>query len=82
MKDVCDKCNNGRLDSLDAYGKEIYDWYFSSIVYEQETIDISFDADKLLRWLLKPSFNSRRAHMPRSRCYGNSGKRISSDYDR
>jgi hypothetical protein len=61
VRDVCSKCNNGVLSSLDGYGKELYDRYFAAPVYSRETITFDYDGDRLIRWLLKLSYNSARA---------------------
>jgi hypothetical protein len=61
VRDVCQSCNNGSLASLDAYGKELYDRYFHSPVYEGETLNFEYDGGRLIRWLLKLSYNSARA---------------------
>jgi len=62
IKDVCKKCNNGPLADLDAYGKDLYERYFSLIAYDPTTVEFSFEAPRLIRWLLKLSYNSGRAH--------------------
>lgn len=61
VRDVCATCNGGVLSSLDAYGKELYERYFASPVYAGETVVFEYDGDRLLRWLLKLSYNSARA---------------------
>lgn len=61
VKDVCRSCNSGPLSRLDTYGKELYDRYFVFPAYIGETINFQYDADRLLRWLLKISYNSARA---------------------
>jgi len=61
VKDVCPNCNNIVLGALDAYAKELYDRFFASPVYQGETVDFEYDADRLVRWLLKVSYNSGRA---------------------
>jgi hypothetical protein len=62
VKDVCEDCNSGALSALDAYGRELYVRYFAAPVYADETVDFVCDGDRLVRWLLKMSFNSARAH--------------------
>jgi hypothetical protein len=62
IKDVCQSCNNGVLSKLDAYGKLLWDHFFSRAVYHGETVPFEFDRSLLLRWLLKLSFNSARVH--------------------
>ena len=61
VKDVCQSCNGGPLASLDGYGKELYDRYFAIPVYGGETVNFEYDGERLLRWLLKISYNSARA---------------------
>lgn len=61
VKDVCSGCNSGPLAALDAYGKELYEQYFERVVYAGETVDFDCDGERLLRWLLKLSYNSARA---------------------
>lgn len=61
VKDVCEDCNSRILASLDGYGKELFDRYFNTPVYEGETVAFEYDGDRLLRWLLKLSYNSARA---------------------
>jgi len=61
VKDVCRSCNSGPLSRLDDYGKELYERYFASPVYAGETVSFDYDGDRLLRWLLKVSYNSARA---------------------
>lgn len=60
VRDVCSTCNNGVLSSLDGYGKELYERYFAKPVYAGETVTFDYDGDRLLRWLLKLSYNSAR----------------------
>jgi hypothetical protein len=61
IKDVCGGCNSGVLSSLDGYGRELYERYFAFPVYTGETVTFDYDGDRLLRWLLKLSYNSARA---------------------
>lgn len=61
VKDVCSNCNNVILSALDGYGKELYERYFTSPVYAGEEVLFLYDGDKLIRWLLKLSYNSARA---------------------
>jgi hypothetical protein len=61
VKDVCSRCNNGVLAGLDGYGKELYERYFAAPVYWSETVTFDYDGNRLLRWLLKLSYNSARA---------------------
>lgn len=61
VRDVCETCNNGVLADLDAYGKELYERYFATPLYAGEAVEFKFDRERLLRWLLKISYNSARA---------------------
>lgn len=61
VKDVCSRCNNGVLSGLDGYGKELYERYFAAPVYWDESVAFEYDGDRLIRWLLKLSYNSARA---------------------
>src|SRR5690606_22611485 len=54
-------CNNLILSALDGYGKELYERHFISPVYADEEVEFECDGDKLIRWLLKLSYNSARA---------------------
>ena len=61
VKDVCRSCNSGTLATLDAYGKGLYERYFTAAAYAGEIVEFEYDYDRLVRWLLKLSFNSARA---------------------
>jgi hypothetical protein len=61
VKDVCSNCNNVILAALDGYGKELYEQSFISPVYTGEEVEFRYDGDRLIRWLLKLSYNSARA---------------------
>ena len=62
VKDVCQKCNNGVLSELDSYGLELFKRYFGRIAETGESVTFDYDYDRLLRWILKLSFNSARAN--------------------
>lgn len=63
IKDVCAACNNGPLSDLDAYAKNFLG---NAGLLEDNFPDtelvLHYDYQRLLRWLLKVSFNSARAH--------------------
>jgi len=61
VKDVCQVCNGGPLSGLDAYGKELYERYFAFPAYEGGNVNFDYDGERLIRWLLKLSYNSARA---------------------
>ena len=61
IRDVCSECNNGSLGSLDRYGKELLSQ--SGVLvknYLKQSLQLHYDYDLLLRWVLKISFNSSR----------------------
>ena len=61
VKDVCANCNNKILGSLDAYGKELLAGAGILVPnYTKLDLTLQYDFDKLVRWLLKMSFNSAR----------------------
>jgi len=59
--DVCKRCNNGPLASLDNYVCDLHDRFFKAIVHSGDRIDFRFDFERLLRWLLKTAYNIARA---------------------
>ncbi|WP_323940949.1 hypothetical protein [Aeromonas hydrophila] len=61
IKDVCVKCNNGRLADLDGYAKKfLVDNGFLTQLFTRKKSHIVYDYDLLLRWLMKVSYNSSR----------------------
>jgi hypothetical protein len=62
IRDVCDECNNRHLSGLDAYGKELYNRYFEHYVFEDEIVEFKYNYQRLLKWLIKCSYNSARVH--------------------
>ncbi len=61
VKDVCETCNGGVLSSLDAYGKEfLVTNGFLTQNYTERSAKLTYDYDRLVRWLLKISFNATR----------------------
>lgn len=62
IKDVCEECNNGELSRLDEYICELYDSYFERIARQGSSIVFNYYQKKLLRWLLKISYNSARSN--------------------
>ncbi len=62
IKDVCDICNNGALSQLDAYICKLYDIYLLRIVKANKSFIFKYDYNKLLRWLLKISYNTARSN--------------------
>ena len=62
VKDVCCVCNNGELSQLDVYACELYDRFWCKKIERGQVIKFDYDYDRLIRWLLKISFNSARIH--------------------
>lgn len=61
ISDVCAKCNNGALSTLDAHACELFDRRFSKFVEAGASVPFTYDYGLLMRWLLKISFNSARS---------------------
>jgi hypothetical protein len=59
--DVCMRCNNGPLASLDNYVCNLHDRFYRAIVHSGDRVDFRFEFERLLRWLLKTAFNIARA---------------------
>lgn len=62
VRDVCESCNNLHLSRLDAYGKELYEKHFKSYVFKDQSVQFTYDYQRLLKWLIKCSYNSARAN--------------------
>lgn len=62
IKDVCTTCNNGPLSSLDTYACTLFDAHFSRQAVRREPRIFLYEYSRLLRWLLKTSFNVARAN--------------------
>ncbi|QSI30440.1 hypothetical protein GNX71_12935 [Variovorax sp. RKNM96] len=62
IKDVCADCNNGPLSGLDAYICHLFDTQFCHPVACRKSRTFVYDYERLLRWLLKISFNTARAN--------------------
>jgi hypothetical protein len=61
ISDVCRHCNNGVLSKLDTYFLALFDRYFTNVVVSGKQINMEFNFDELLRWLLKMGYNMGRA---------------------
>lgn len=63
INDVCQKCNNETLSLLDNY---FLDFYQTNIPQESiskdSILNITYNFNKLSRWLLKTLYNSERKH--------------------
>lgn len=59
--DVCKICNNQNLSNLDNYLCSLYEKYFKEVLHPGMEVKIRFNYDKLLRVLLKISYNTTRA---------------------
>ena len=59
VKDVCKKCNNEELSTLDAYGKELYLEYFKKTIREKTSFKYNYE--NLFKWILKLSYNAARS---------------------
>lgn len=60
IRDVCGPCNHGPLSALDGYVRTLYDSYIQHWVVECQHVDFEYDYGKLLRWLMKVSYNAAR----------------------
>lgn len=64
VRDTCEKCNGGPLSRLDDYASTLDRVYFTQIVDVSPDIKFRYDFDRLLRWLLKLSYNDDRTRPP------------------
>lgn len=62
IRDVCAPCNNGPLSELDGYICQLFDGQFNRQVPPRQSRTFIYDYQKLLRWLLKISYNTARAN--------------------
>lgn len=62
VRDVCADCNNGELARLDGHARRLFESQLVNYVYSDTAGEIQYDYDQLVRWLLKVSYNSARAH--------------------
>ncbi|HEY5588188.1 MAG TPA: hypothetical protein VIK86_04430 [Candidatus Paceibacterota bacterium] len=60
ISDVCTICNGGYLSILDDYGIDLIKHNFMRKFKPDDNINISFDFNKMCRWLLKIAFNHER----------------------
>ncbi|HRQ96786.1 MAG TPA: hypothetical protein PK440_17580 [Candidatus Accumulibacter phosphatis] len=61
IRDVCADCNNEKLSPLDAYLSELYDRNFAKVIEPGESVQLAYSYERLLRAILKISYNSTRA---------------------
>jgi hypothetical protein len=65
VKDTCEDCNGGVLSRLDAYASALDREYFLHIIDSTTpNIEFRYDFHRLLRWLLKLSYNDDRTRPP------------------
>ena len=62
VKDVCASCNNVVLSELDTYLTEWVRKYATRYFSYGESVVVSYDYDKMLRWFLKLTFNFARVN--------------------
>lgn len=62
VRDVCGLCNSGALSELDNFGKELFKTELSHPVFADTSRSVTTDREKLIRWLLKVSYNAARAN--------------------
>jgi len=61
VTDVCASCNNGPLSALDGYGQRYFNANNLEHSFKDEAaVEVLYDYDLLLRWVLKISYNSFR----------------------
>ena len=61
VRDVCADCNNRRLSQLDQYASTLYDRFFNRATSSVCGELFRVSRDRLLRWLLKVSYNAARS---------------------
>jgi hypothetical protein len=64
FKDVCGDCNGIILSELDSNAARLDREYFNKIVGFSPDVEFKYDYKKLLRWLLKISYNDDRTRSP------------------
>ena len=64
VRDTCEDCNGGVLSQLDNYASTLDREYFLHIVGSAQNIEFKYDFNRLLRWLLKLSYNDERTGPP------------------
>ena len=64
VRDTCEDCNGGVLSQLDNYASALDRKHFLHIVGSAQNIEFKYDFKRLLRWLLKLSYNDDRTGPP------------------
>ncbi len=64
VRDTCEECNGRILSQLDDYASTLDRKYFLHIVGDAPHIEFTYDFNRLLRWLLKLSYNDDRTRPP------------------
>ncbi len=62
IKDVCEVCNSKKLNYIDDYAKQFINQYFINTYELYDTLDFVYEYDKLLKVLLKYTYNDLRSH--------------------
>lgn len=60
ISDVCNTCNNIKLSELDSYGIKLIRENFMKDFERDDKLSITFNKNKLSRWLLKIAYNYER----------------------
>lgn len=73
IKDVCERCNHVLLGKLDSHASQFLRQHgILTDVFLQKNIELVYDYDMLLRWILKLSFNAMRIDGLHSHIFSNS----------
>lgn len=83
IKDVCEKCNNEDLSTLDNYAYKFITSYNGKINHNIKKIFFKYNFNMLSRWLLKVVYNSARTNNSKYDCglYSNYAKYIIKNED-
>ncbi|MGG0720145.1 hypothetical protein ABE096_21565 [Robertmurraya massiliosenegalensis] len=60
VKDVCQVCNNERLQELDSIGTNFIKEYFLSKIHPNTNLTVEYDFMALSKWVMKIIYNSNR----------------------
>jgi len=61
INDVCDRCNNNDLSTLDSYGISLINEHFLRDYTKDDEVSVELDYDLFSRWILKLVYNNTRA---------------------